>query len=251
MASQASGVGDQGGVKSPLPSMVPVSVPGATGQSAGLVTDRIIAGDCVTTLKNMPAASVDLIVTDPPYLVRYRARDGRSVPNDDNALWLAPAFAEMSRVLKNGRFCVSFYGWGQTDRFFSAWRAAGLRPVGHFVFAKSYHSQARFLKYRHECAYLLAKGEPEPPGLTLPDVLDWRYSGDALHPTQKPLLAILPLVLAYSRPGDVVLDPFAGSGTTALAAKLLNRRYVGIELDPQYARAAEERLRKCDFGEGR
>lgn len=214
-------------------------------------TNRIVEGDCIHVLKSMPAASIDLIVTDPPYLVRYRARDGRSIANDDNALWLAPAFAEMSRILKDGRFCISFYGWGHVDRFLSAWRAAGLRPVGHFVFAKSYHSNARFLKYQHECAYLLAKGEPRPPDISLPDVLDWHYSGDSLHPTQKPLLSILPLVLAYSRPGDIVLDPFAGSGTTALAAKILNRRFIGVELDKQYARLAQERLAKCDFGESR
>jgi site-specific DNA-methyltransferase (adenine-specific) len=214
-------------------------------------TNRIVEGDCVKVLQSMPDASVDLAVTDPPYLVRYRARDGRSIANDDNADWLAPAFAELSRVLKWDRFCISFYGWGQTDRFLAAWRAAGLRPIGHFVFAKSYHSQARFCRYQHECAYLLAKGEPKPPAVSLPDVLDWRYSGDALHPTQKPLLSILPLVLAYSRPGDLVLDPFAGSGTTALAAKLLDRRYLGIELDSRYARLAQERLGKCDFGESR
>ena len=214
-------------------------------------TDRIVEGDCIRVLKTMPAASVDLVVTDPPYLVRYRARDVRRIANDDNADWLAPAFAEVSRVLKRDRFCISFYGWGHTDRFLAAWRAAGLRPVGHFVFAKSYYSEARFVRYRHECAYLLAKGEPPPPSIALPDVLDWCYSGDALHPTQKPLLSMLPLVLTYSRQGDLVLDPFAGSGTTALAAKLLNRRYLGIELDPRYARLARERLAGCDVGESR
>jgi site-specific DNA-methyltransferase (adenine-specific) len=219
-------------------------------QSSDL-TDRIIVGDCVTVLKTLPAESVDLTVTDPPYLVRYRSSDGRSIANDDNALWLVPAFAQIGRVLKPGRFCVSFYGWTQADRFLAAWRAAGLRPVGHFVFAKSYDSQARLLRYRHECAYLLSKGEPARPGIVLPDVLEWSYSGDALHPTQKPLAALVPLVLAYSRPGEVVLDPFAGSGTTALAAKLLNRRYVGIELDERYARLARERLERCDFGERR
>ena len=212
-------------------------------------TDRIIAGDCITVLKSLPAASVDLAVTDPPYLVRYRADDGRSIANDDNAAWLAPAFAEVGRVLKPGRFCVSFYGWTKVDRFLAAWRAAGLRTVGHFVFPKPYQSRERLLRYRHECAYLLAKGEPARPSLVLPDVLEWSYTGNTLHPTQKPLSAIIPLVLAYSRAGEVVLDPFAGSGTTALAAKLLNRRYIGIELDARYARLAEERLRRCDVGE--
>jgi site-specific DNA-methyltransferase (adenine-specific) len=55
-------------------------------------------------------------------------------------------------------------------------------------------------------------------------------------------MAPLPLILAYSRPDDIVLDPFAGSGSTAVAAAALNRRYIGIELDPQYATVARERL---------
>ena len=84
----------------------------------------------------MPAESVDFILTDPPYLARYVSRDGRRVENDDDDAWLCPAFAAAARVLKPGRFCVSFYGWHRVDAFMAAWRAAGLRPVGHFVFVK-------------------------------------------------------------------------------------------------------------------
>jgi site-specific DNA-methyltransferase (adenine-specific) len=56
----------------------------------------------------VPEASVDFILTDPLYITRYRSRDGRSVPNDNNNAWLKPAFAEMYRVLKPGSFAVSF-----------------------------------------------------------------------------------------------------------------------------------------------
>lgn len=65
-------------------------------------------GDCVRLMRRMPAASVDFILTDPPYLCRYRDRSGRTVRNDDNARWLAPAFAEMHRLLKPDSLCVSF-----------------------------------------------------------------------------------------------------------------------------------------------
>jgi adenine-specific DNA-methyltransferase len=74
------------------------------------------------------------------------------------------------------------------------------------------------------------------------DVLDWRYTGDELHPTQKPVMALLPLILAFSRMGDIVLDPFVGSGTTAVAAQILGRRYIGIELNPAIAEEAVHRL---------
>jgi len=73
-------------------------------------------------------------------------------------------------------------------------------------------------------------------------VLDWTYSGNKLHPTQKPLSVLLPLVETFSRPGDLVLDPFAGSGSSLLAAKLLGREYLGIELDAAYCEIARRRL---------
>lgn len=88
--------------------------------------NRVVPGDCVSVMRDIPARSVDLVVTDPPYIARYRDRAGRTVANDDNADWLRPAFAEVARVLKDNRFCVSFYGWHQADRFLAAWRAAGL-----------------------------------------------------------------------------------------------------------------------------
>ena len=75
------------------------------------------------------------------------------------------------------------------------------------------------------------------------DVLDWNYTGNKLHPTQKPIMAILPLIMAFSNKDDVVLDPFAGSGTTLIAAKQLGRRYIGIEMDRKYFNAMEERLK--------
>src|SRR5262249_47594743 len=134
------------------------------------------------------------------------------------------------------------YGWNKADRFLAAWKAAGLYPVGHLVWTKNYHSKERFVRYSHESAYLLAKGNPAKPRMALRDVLDWRYTGDVLHPTQKPVMALLPLIMAYSDVGDIVLDPFIGSGTTAVAAAALGRQYIGIELEPTYARIAEERV---------
>lgn len=128
-----------------------------------LPCNTIVQGDCIHVMQSFPANSVDFILTDPPYLVRYRDRGGRKVANDDNARWLRPAFAEMQRVLKPGGFCVSFYGWNHVDRFVEAWRAADLDMVGHLVFAKDYASSARFLRHYHEQAYLLAKGRTPCP----------------------------------------------------------------------------------------
>jgi adenine-specific DNA-methyltransferase len=207
--------------------------------------NRIIAGDCIAVMAEMPSASVDCVITDPPYMVNYRSSDGRGYQNDDpkDTSWLTPAFTQVYRVLKPDRFCVSFYGFTKAEAFLAAWREAGFYPIGHLVWVKPYASKEQFVRYYHEQAYLLAKGSPAKPRLRLPDVLDWKYSGNEAHPTQKPVMAILPLIMAYSAKGDLVLDPFAGSGTTALAAQELGRRYVGIEIDSGYAAKAQERVR--------
>jgi DNA modification methylase len=204
--------------------------------------DTILQGDCLSILPTLPAQSVDFILTDPPYITRYKSRDGRTVPNDDNDRWLKPAFAEMHRVLANHSFAVSFYGWPQADKFLQAYRAAGFRVVGHFAFPKRYTSRSRFVRYQHECAHLLAKGNPSCPQDTIGDVIDWTYSGNKLHPTQKPLSVLLPLVQTFCPKGGTVLDPFSGSGSSLLAAKTLGRSYVGIELDANYHAIASRRL---------
>ena len=89
---------------------------------------------------------------------------------------------------------------------------------------------------------MLAKGQPPEPKDTIGDVLDWTYSGNKLHPTQKPLAVLLPLVETFSTPQGIVLDPFSGSGSSLLAAKMLGRAYIGIELDPKYHAIASTRL---------
>ncbi len=205
--------------------------------------NRVTRGNCVDVMKEMPSGSVDLILTDPPYLVRYLDRSGRSVRNDDNDAWLDPAFAQMHRVLKDGKFCVSFYAWNKVDRFVAAWKRAGFSIAGHVVFPKKYASKSRFLSYRHEQAYLLVKGNGALPDNPPPDVIPWTYTGNKLHPTQKPVGIFTALIEAFTKPGEVVFDPFCGSGSSLVAARDMDRRYVGIELDPDHHATASMRLR--------
>jgi len=204
--------------------------------------NSVTCGDCIDVMAHMPSRSVDFVLTDPPYLVRYHDRSGRRVINDDNDAWLKPAFAQIHRVLKPDSLCVSFYGWNKTDVFMAAWREAGFRIAGHIVFRKRYASSARHLSYTHEQAYLLAKGAPPFPERAPPDVIDWHYSGNRLHPTQKPVQSLKPLIAAFTQPGGVVLDPFSGSGSTLVAARELDRQFIGIDLDPDHHRTARSRL---------
>ena len=206
------------------------------------LANTVLHADCLKALPMLPDGTVNFILTDPPYITRYRSRDGRTIANDDNAAWLKPAFAQMYRVLKDDSFCVSFYGWPQADRFMDAYRAAGFRVVGHLMFPKRYASSTRFVQYRHESAHLLAKGNPKAPEKPIPDVIEWHYTGNKLHPTQKPVASLTPLIESFSRPGDTVLDPFSGSGSTLLAAKKLRRVFIGMELDRNYHAIAKKRL---------
>lgn len=208
------------------------------------LTNRVIHGDNLQVMLRIPTGGVDLVLTDPPYVVNYRPRDGRSVAGDTSPAWIEPAFREIHRVLKPDSFCISFYGWHRPERFFNAWHEVGFSCVGHFVWVKPYPSGHRYVRYRHEQAFLLAKGKPKLPEKPIEDVLQWEYTGNKLHPTEKAVSALLPIVGAFSRAGEVVLDPFCGSGSTLVAAAELGRRFIGIELDRQHWQTAEERLRE-------
>jgi site-specific DNA-methyltransferase (adenine-specific) len=209
-----------------------------------LPVNAILHGDCIDVMRNLPANSVDFILTDPPYLVNYRDRDGRTIHNDSNSDWLKPAMAQAYRILKQNRLMLCFYGWTKVDEFFAAWKDAGFQPVGHIVFRKEYSSKSRFLSYRHEQAYLLAKGRPPLPKQPIADVIDMPYSGNKMHPTQKPVAALAQLIRSFTLPNELVLDCFAGSGSTCAAAMLTSRKYIGIEMDGVYCEVAYQRLQR-------
>ena len=168
---------------------------------------RFVLGNCIDVMARIPDNAIDFILTDPPYLVGFRDRSGRTIAGDKTDEWLQPACNEMYRVL-----------------------------------TKNYTSKAAYVGYRHECAYILAKGRPRLPQNPLPDVLGWKYSGNRHHPTEKPVTSLQPLIESFTHPNAIVLDPFAGSGSTCVAALQSGRRYIGIELLEQYHRAGQQRL---------
>lgn len=190
--------------------------------------NTVYCGDCVQIMSRIAAQSVECAITDPPNLVGYA----------DSGDWVRPAFTQVYRLLKPGSFCVSFYDWRKVDIFVAAWRAIGFRIAGHVVFRKRYAASTQFLANHHEQAYLLAKGDVEPGLSPMSDVIEWESNSSKLHPMQKPVEILMPLVEAFSRPADAVLDPFCGSGSTLRAAGLCQRNFVGIELDREHHRAA-------------
>jgi DNA modification methylase len=219
-------------------------------KTSPLNPNTILTGNCVDILQTFPSESVDLVLTDPPYLTSYRPRDGRTVTNDSNDAWLVPAFAQIYRVLRKDAFCVTFYGWPAADMFLSAFRKAGFRPVSHLSFVKTYASFTGYTRAQHEVAYVLAKGSPAKPTEPISDVLSWRYTGNKIHPTQKPVSVLVPLVLSFSKLGSVVLDPFCGSGSSLIAARSAGRQFIGIEIDESYVDVARRRMSEGPTSEG-
>jgi DNA modification methylase len=119
------------------------------------------------------------------------------------------------------------------------------RPV---LFAGSFRSRgAPYTQGSHETAYLLVKGKPPKPTHPIRDVLDREYTGNKFHPHEKPISAMTALITAFSKPGAIVLDPFAGSATTGIAALDCGRRFIMIEKMPRHYRVARSRLNFAKF----
>lgn len=136
---------------------------------------------------------------------------------------------------------VSFYGWNRVDRFMAAGKMRDSVWLGTGLHQKL-HIEGRICGLSPRMRLRSGKGRPALPQKPLPDVLGWKYSGNRHHPTEKPVTSLQPLIESFTHPNAIVLDPFAGSGSTCVAALQSGRRYIGIELLEQYHRAGQQRL---------
>lgn len=100
-------------------------------------TNQFICGDAAQVLKDAPSESVDLVVTDPPYLARYKDRTGRTLANDDNPEAVLAVFDEVYRILKPDSYCISFYGWNAIAAFSERWKQLGFATVGQYRLDKA------------------------------------------------------------------------------------------------------------------
>ena len=206
---------------------------------------RVLHGDSLMLLPSIPDASIDFVLTDPPYLVDYVGRwDGprRKIVGDGEPSWVRPAFEHIHRVLREDAFCVTFYGWPHADIFVGTFKELGFRPVSHLAFVKNVWGLGRFTRGQHETALLLAKGKPPIPEEGISDVFEWVRETDAVHPNQKPLCAMRKLLSTYAPRGATVLDPFMGSGVVLRAAKDLGMKAIGIDIEERWCRHAVLRL---------
>lgn len=246
-----------------------------------LPLDRIIMADCIAAMRALPAGSVDLVFADPPYnlqlggdlarpdgshvdavtddwdkfdsLAAYDAftrawlAEAKRVLKDEGALWVIGSY---HNIFKVGAAIQDLGYWILND---IVWRKAN--PMPNFKGTRFTNAHETLIwaatsdKARYTFNYRSMK--------TLNDELqmrsDWEFpicggperlkkDGVKVHPTQKPEALIYRILLACTKPGDVVLDPFFGTGTTGAVAKRLKRRWIGIEREPGYVAAAEARI---------
>ncbi len=248
---------------------------------ATLPLDVIIVADCVAAMNSLPEASVDLIFADPPYNLQLRqelwrpdhsrvdaVNDAwdqiggfaeydafsqawltacRRVLKPDGSIWVIGTYHNIHRL---GRIMQDLGCWILND---VVWVKTNPMPNFRGVRLTNAHETliwaARSERSRHTFNHHAAKayngGKQLRSDWTLPLCSRserLKSNGRKLHSTQKPEALLERVLTISSRPGDVVLDPFFGTGTTGAVARRLHRRWIGIEQDPRYAEAARRRI---------
>lgn len=214
-----------------------------------LQVDRLLLGDCLELLKTIPTKSVDLVLTDPPYninLVPQRgttsAIEGDNMSGEDFTAFLTDVFRECFRVLKDDRSLISFMGWQTVSSFERALLGAGYKIKSMPIWVKNNFGIGYYTRPQYEPMYLCFKGTPETPERPISDVLQYPKVNKQIHSCQKPVELLSKLISTFSKEGDVILDPFIGSGTTAVSAIKTGRHFVGMEIAPDCFQQASERV---------
>lgn len=235
-----------------------------------------LQGDCYDLIKNIESKSVDLILVDPPYLIsrdsnfkNYSDSASKEITTkygsisidfgdwDKSELNWDLLFKEYHRVLKDGGTLIIFYDiWKSNDVKVMAdrykfkqprvcqWQKTNPVPI---------NSKVNYLSNAIEFFFTFVKGK-KPTFHSVYDNGVYRYPichGKERydHPTQKPLQLIVDIVNKHSNPGDVVLDTFAGTGTTAHACILTSRKYIVIEKDEKYFNILKKRIEDSTIDE--
>ena len=222
--------------------------------------DKIICGDCLEVMKGIPDKAVDLVLTDPPY--KFESMGGGFYAKNAsakreyldslrkiNCVNFNPSF--MLEILK--KKLKLFYGYFFTNKFLIEPYLSFARKNGYkydiLVMAKSNPIPAHNNHYLSDLEYVIMIREAKTYFSNHKNLDDFRkfYLTNCKkreHPAQKDIGIIQKFIRVSSREGDLILDPFLGSGTTAVACIELNRRFIGIELSPEYCEMAKKRISK-------
>jgi site-specific DNA-methyltransferase (adenine-specific) len=211
--------------------------------------NKILQGDCLEILKGIPDNSIDCIITDPPYSTPVITSFGRKkVKNladlSIQEFYFSALKKEFERVLRdNGRvfiFC--------DDKFYPILFAVfyDWLNIGLMVWDKKRIGMGNPIRKRHELIMYANRDSFDynrTEGIThYPSIVEFSLTEEKEHGAQKPIELLKYLIKGFTNEGDTVLDTFAGSGSTLVAAKELNRGYIGIEMNPEYIDIINKRL---------
>jgi len=238
---------------------------------------QLIKGECIEQMKLIPSGSVDAIITDPPYGTTACKWDSvipfepmwqelnRIIkPNGAIVLFGSEPFSSALRMSNIKNYKYDFV-WNKVNRFTGALNSSFMPMKSHeniiiFVnkgkptfnkqlregkpyISKQTKGQGDFTQYGNTKGHTtINKGGRNPCSIINIKADNKKESG--LHPTQKPVELMEYLIKTYTNEGETVLDFTMGSGTTGVAAKNLNRNFIGIELDDKYFEIAKERIKK-------
>lgn len=212
--------------------------------------NEIYNEDCLETMSRMPDDFVDCVITDPPYSgLMAKSRGGgrfdqteHHIQYDDMSeraflLFIKPIFRELYRVLKLGGHLYCFTDWKQLRNMADCLELASFKLVnivcwdkGHFGTGAGYRSQSEYL-------LVFSKGLPNIFNLSnVGNVIRAARAKDNIHPHQKPTELLKILVENSTNKGNLIYDPFSGSGSTLVTAKRMERNFVGSELSVEYVK---------------
>jgi len=212
------------------------------------MTIKLYLGDCLEVMRDMPDNSVDAVVTDPPYGIGYvsnmRKKSFGVMQSDDitNAAWLI----FMVRLLKDTGAIYCFSRWDVLGIWKSLFEFFGLSVKNCIVWDKGLFGMGDLegaFAPTHEMILFASRGRHILRGKRAADIIKINRVGSKRdHPTEKPVELMRELILKSTNPGDTILDPFMGSGTTIIAAIQTGRNAIGIEIDETYYKIAEKRI---------
>jgi site-specific DNA-methyltransferase (adenine-specific) len=207
--------------------------------------NQIICGDCLEVMKDWPDNSIDITFCDPPYGMNYHSGHYQSgnphLPIHDDDRYATEGVKQGIRLARNAVY--AFCRWDNIQDLPE-------KPKSFIVWKKN-NWTAGDLEHAHGRMWEGIGFWPQAEhqfNRRLPDVLDCPRipATDLKHPTEKPIGLVLRIIEANV--GDLILDPFCGSGTTCVAAKMLGRRYIGIDISEEYCQIARDRLKAVDTG---
>jgi len=210
--------------------------------------NKVLQGDCLEVMKGIPGNSVDLLITDPPYSIGTTSTGNKGSWIDNNLI--RPFFRlfalEIKRILTaDGEFYLNT-DW-RTYPFLYPILIDEMRVTNCIVWDYEWIKAGSHYRFSHEFIIYGNKlvGQKRKFPATERDV--WRiapinFTIEKNHPAEKPVPLICKMIENSSSESAIIIDPFCGSGTTGVAAKLLGRQFIGIEISEKYCEIAKQRI---------